>query len=47
MVKGELPKNSKIDQENTGDLSERKITRNQKRKNDITSNVSIQVLVIF
>jgi hypothetical protein len=37
--KGELTKHSKIDLENTSDLSERKLTRNQKRKNDINSTV--------
>ena len=39
LAKGELAKHSKIDFENTGELSERKLTRNQKRKNDITSTV--------
>ena len=39
LSKGCLPKHSKIEQEVTGDLSKRKLTRNQKRKNDIASNV--------
>ena len=44
--KGELTKHSKIDSENTNDPSERKLTRNQKRKNDITSTV-ILIWFIF
>lgn len=39
MNKGELPKLSKIDLEITSDMTERKITRNQKRKNELTSSV--------
>ena len=41
MAKGELSKNSKNEQENSNDVSERKLTRNQKRLQDITSNVSV------
>lgn len=41
LSKGCLPKHSKIEQEVTGDLSKRKLTRNQKRKNDIASNVDL------
>ncbi len=47
MTKGELTKHSKVDSENTNDLSERKLTRNQKRKNDINSNVSIETKIIL
>ncbi len=39
LSKGELTKHSKVDSENASDLSERKLTRNQKRKNDINSTV--------
>lgn len=38
LIKGPLPKHSKNELETTNDLGERKMTRNQKRKNDITSN---------
>jgi len=38
MVKGELGKHTKNESERLIELSERKITRNQKRKNDIISN---------
>ena len=41
MVKGELGKHTKNESERLIELSERKITRNQKRKNDIISNVNI------
>lgn len=41
LIKGELPKHSKIELEMSGDLSERKLTRHQKRKNEITNNVQL------
>lgn len=41
LSKGELPKHSKIELEMSGDLSERKLTRHQKRKNEITNNVQL------
>ena len=47
MTKGELTKHSKVDSENTSDLSERKLTRNQKRKNDINSTVRQIIFLIF
>ena len=40
MSKGELPKHSKTDLEIAGD-SDRKMTRNQKRKTEITNNVQL------
>ncbi len=39
MLKGELPKHSKNESDVSGESSEKKMTRNQKRKNDIISNV--------
>ncbi|CAF0853804.1 unnamed protein product [Brachionus calyciflorus] len=41
LSKGELPKHSKIELEISSDLSERKLTRHQKRKNEITNNVQL------
>lgn len=38
LVKGELPKQSKIELEIANDLGDRKLTRHQKRKNEIINN---------
>lgn len=41
LSKGELAKHSQNELENSKELSERKMTRNQKRKSESISNVSL------
>ena len=47
LTKGELTKHSKIDSENTHEQTERKLTRNQKRRNDINSTVNLENSLFF